>query len=471
MTDTNGRSRGAERLDAFVANPRRALWTLAVPILFGMSVQTIYVVVDMIFVGRLSAEALTALAFNMPPAFLAMGITFGMGSAVTALIAQAVGRRDEEAASTIADHTVVIALIMTVVFTTVGLVWGRWLLAVLGVPAELMEPAWQYFQISAGGYAFMAFSTFFRSIMSGEGEVRAPVIIQMVATLLNIALDPLLIFTFGMGIRGAAIATVTAQALATLAFVYLLFVRRGSAVRFNFSDFRPKTETFATIFRIGVPASLSFLVMALGAGSFNRLLVEFSPDAVAAQQIGGRIDQVVILPLVAISAGLVTLVGMFYGARRTDLLVAIIRYAITRAMIIGTVGAVLFSATAPWIVAVFTDSPEIRGYAIRYVRIISLAYPFFGVSMLTGRVLQGLGRGTPELVLSLLRVVLIALPLAWFFGFVLHKPAHYVWIAMLISSWTSAAVAAIWLRSAIRKAVEEPPALETAELPQPTIAS
>lgn len=442
-------SAAAQRVDQFIANPRRALWSLSLPIMVGMSVQTAYLVADMIFVGMLSGEALTALAFNIPLVFLAMGSTFGLGSGVTALVAQAIGARDKKRADAVAEHAVVLALLVTVVLTVAGLLWGRPLLRLLGVPPELLAPAWEFFRILAAGYVFMVLAIFFRSILSGEGDVKLPVLIQMASTVLNVALDPIFIFTLGMGVAGAALATVVSQAAAAVAFFYLLFVRRRTYVEFDFRRFRFDPAIAGAIFRIGVPASLSFLVMAIGGGVFNRILVAYSPDAVAAHQIGGRLDHVVILPLVAMAGGLVTLVGMFYGAGRTDLVRGILRYSLACSAAIGTTIGVLFYLLAPQLVGVFTSSESIRDFGVLYVRIVVLAYPLFGVSMLTGRALQGLGRGTPELLLALLRVILIAGPLAAFFTFGLHKPVHWVWIAAVIASWVSAGIAAVWLRMAV----------------------
>ena len=441
---------GYERLEEFSANPRRALWTLSVPIIVGMSIQTLYMVVDMVFVGRVGPDALTALAFNVPLLFIAMGIVFGLGSAITALIAQAIGARDKKQADGVAEHAVVLSIVLTVLFTVVGLLYGQRVLVILGVPPELEVLSWSYLQVIVMGYVFMVTAVFLRSIMSGEGDVKLPVIIQVIGTVVNIVLDPIFIFTLELGVKGAALATIVSQALVALALMGLFFGLKRSHVDVHLSRFRWNRTIVADIFRIGTPASLSFLVMGIGGGAFNRILVEFSSDAVAAQQIGMRLDHVVVLPIVAISYSMVTLVGMFYGARRHDLLTEIVRYALVRTVLIGIAVAAIFFVSAPYLVAIFTDSESIRELAVLYVRTVSFAYPFFPISMITGRCLQGLGRGAPELVLSLLRVLLIGVPLAFIFTMWLDLGVRYVWIAMIIGSVTSAAIAGFWLWRALR---------------------
>ncbi|MDX1382203.1 MAG: MATE family efflux transporter [Thermoanaerobaculia bacterium] len=450
--------RAGARLARFQANPRRALWSLAVPITVGMSIYTAYMMADMIFVGMLGPEALTAVAFNMPLLFLAMGTTFGFGSAVTALIAQAIGARDDRRANQVGQHSLAVGLVMTVAFTSIGLTQGRALLAAIGVPADLLPLAWEYFSVVAFGFAFQVLAILFRSIFSGEGEVKLPVMIQGVATLLNIALDPLFMFTFGLGVRGAAVATVVTQALVMTTFGYLLFVRRRSHVDLSYRGFRLDGAIVADLARIGAPASLSFLTMSVGGLAFNRILVTYSPDAVAAIQVGSRLDHLVVLPLVAMASSLVTLVGMFYGARRLDLVSDIARYALTRGFTIAVAVSAGFAVFAPWLVLPFTDSPEIRRIAAQYLRFAALAFPSFPFSIMIGRALQGLDRGAPELVLSLLRVLLISVPLAAVFTFTLELPLHFVWVAMIVGGWTAATLAITWWRRALarelRKAAE-----------------
>lgn len=441
---------GYQRLEQFSANPRRALWTLAVPIIVGSSIQTLYVIVDMIFVGRVSAAALTALAFNLPMMFVIMGVTFGLGSGITALVAQAIGAHDEELANGSAEHAVYLGVLLTAFFTAGGLLFGRALLAFLGVPPKLAEPAWAYFSVIVGGYVVMVMSIFLRSILTGEGEVKIPVVFQMVGTVLNVGLDPLFIFTLGLGVRGAAVATVASQALVAAAFVVFFGMKR-THVKMSFRRFRWSGSIVGSIVRIGMPASLSFLVMGVGGAIYNRILVEVSTDAVAAQQIGLRLDHVAVLPIVSISYSLVTLVGMFYGARRYDLLRSIVGYAVSRSMLLTSCVSLLFFILAPELASIFTDSEGIRQLTVYYTRTIAFAYPFFPVSMITGRALQGLGKGTPELILSSLRVILVGVPLACFFIFWLHLEVRSVWYAMVIGSWTSATVAALWLHRTLKR--------------------
>ena len=439
----------SSRLDEFIRNPRGALWGLALPVMIGMSVQTVYMLADMYFVGRVSSQALGALAFNMPLVFLGIGIIFGLGSGVTSVIARYIGARDKQLADSSAEHAVALGVVLSAIFTGLAYLWGPEILAAFGVPDNLMPLAWGYFRILASGYVFLVMSVFFRSILSGEGDTKTPMMIQGGGTLLNIVLDPIFIFTFGMGVEGAALATVISQALASAVFVYLLFFEEHAYVTFDLKDFRFDPAILASIFKVGAPASFSFIVMALGGAVFNRVLVAYSEDAVAAFQVGTRVDHIFLLPVIALASGLVTLVGMFYGAKRRDLVRRVIGYAMLQSVAIAFVLGALFFVLAPWFMNVFTDSVVIADTGVGYLRIGVFAYPFIAVIMLTGRALQGMGQGTPVLMLSLLRIVLISGPLAYVFVFEMGKPVEWVWGAIVIGVVITAVIAGVWFWRAL----------------------
>ncbi len=448
------------RLDQFVENPKKGLWTLAIPAMVGMSLQTIYMIADMVFVGRVGPDALTALAFNAPLFVLGLGVSFGLGTGVTAVIARSIGAGDKKAADNTAEHAMVLGAVMALVFTVVGLKWGQDALGVLGVPAEIAGQAWAYLRIMVGGFVFMMFSVFFGAILSGEGDVKTPVAIQGLGTILNIILDPILIFGFGMGVSGAALATVTSQALGCVVFAYLLFAKDHAYVTFTPKDFQLSGSILGKIVKIGAPASFSFFIMAFLGSLFNRILVTFSGEAVAAFQVGLRLNQLFVLPLMAIAGALVTLVGMFMGAKRYDLVRQVVRYAMTRSMGAAIVIGVIFYFAATRMMGVFTEDPDILQIGAGMLQVIVFSYPLVAVAILTGRILQGMGYGMPIMVISALRLLLIAGPLAWVFVFVFDKPLVWVWYSLVIGSVGGATVAAVWLRVAIQRLETDEPLAE-----------
>ena len=231
----------------------------------------------------------------------------------------------------------------------------------------------------------------------------------------------------------------------------MVFVRRRIHLRLRLAVFRFRRTILRDILRIGLPASMSMVIMSFGGGLFNFILIRFSPAAVAGYQVAIRLDQLYFLPIISIAMALVTLVGMFYGARRLDLIRMVVRYGMSTAVIIGISCGVVFWLIAPYVFRIFTPDLEIQRVAIAYIRTIVFVFPLISVGMTSGRILQGLGRGTPMLVITSIRVALVSAPLAWIFTQILGKPLEWVWYAMVISICISASTAFTWLNHRFRQ--------------------
>ena len=439
------------RLKSFIDNPSKSLWTLAIPIIAGMGIQTLYSIVDMIFIGMLSGEAIAAVAFNFPIFFFVMGISFGLGSGVTASIARFIGSDDKVNADNAAEHAIVMAFVISALLTFLGLLYGKQILVKIGCTPEVLPQAWEYLKVSCYGLSFGVFSGFFRSILAGEGDMKFPMILAGIGTVLNIILDPIFIFTLNFGVSGAAWATTISQMIIFIIFIYMLFFKDHAYVQFKLRDFNPSYFILVDIIKVGLPASMSMIVMAIGQLLFNIMLATFSTDAVAAYQIAGRIDMVVFLPIFGIASALTTMVGMFFGANEIDKIRFITRYGISSSFIITSVGSILLYVFAPFIISGFTDETVIRNIAVHYLRVISLLFPFISIGLTIGRILQGLGLGMPSLIITTIRVIGVAGPLAYYFIYILDKPVEWMWYAMFISGIMATIISIVWLKIAFRK--------------------
>ena len=445
---TDGKN--GSRLNTFIDNPEKGLWTLAIPIMAGMGVHTLYTIVDMLFIGRLGGDSIAAVAYNMPLFFFVMGLTFGLGSGVTASIARFIGADDKVNADNSAEHAIAMAGVISIILTASGLLYGESILSFLGAKDSILELSWSYLRFICYGLPCMVFSGFFRSILSGEGDMKLPMIITAVGTGLNIILDPIFIFVLDFGVKGAAMATMISQVVVFLIFVYMLVVKEHSYIQFKMRNFSYSNLILFEIIKVGLPASISMVIMSFGQLVFNRILTGFSVDAVAAYQIGGRIDMVVFLPIMSIAAALTTLVGMFYGAKEWVKMKSIINYGISRSVMITIAGSTLLIIFAPWIIKSFSNEPEIQIIAVFYLRCISLIYPLVAVGMSIGRILQGMGKGLPLLVITSIRILVVSAPLAIYFTHGLGKRVEFVWYAMMISTVVATTIAVLWLRSALK---------------------
>ena len=439
------------RVNIFSKNPKKALWTLALPIFAGMAIQTIYTIVDMIYIGRLGGEAIAAIAFNMPLLFFVHGLSMGLGVGVTASIARFIGASDKINADNSAEHALLMATVISIIMVTVGLVYGKQMLAILGTTPILIDLAWSYLRVITFGLFFTIFSGFFRSILAGEGDMKTPMIITVIGTVLNIILDPIFIFVLGYGVAGAAIATVISQAVVFSIFLYLLLIREHTYVTFRMRDFLFSKHIIIDIIKVGIPASMAMVIMSIGQAVFNKILVSYSAYSVAAYQIAGRVETVLFLPIIAIATSLTTLVGMFYGAKDFPNVKLIIKYGMSRSVVATIIGSIIIYILAPFAVNVFSNEPEIQQTAVTYLRLILFIYPLIAIAMTSGRVMQGLGLGIPMLVTSIIRVLGVSVPLALFFNYILHKPIEWMWYAMMTSTVVALFTAVMWLRFALKR--------------------
>lgn len=448
-------SEKSSRLEEFIANPERAVWKLSLPMMMGMTLQTLYNVTDLVFVGRLGGDAVAALTFNMPIVFLAIGITFGLGTGATSVIARFIGSGDKSQADNAAEHSILIGLGIGLLIVIGALAFKYQILAHLGAKDEVLDLAVDYFQVTVPGFIVWILNVGFRSVMAGEGDTRTPMTFQGVGVILNIILDPVLIFWAGLGVAGAAWATVASQFVVLLAFLFYVFVRKGTFLRLSFRDFAPSVKIARDILRIGIPASAAILIMAAGGMCFNRIVSAFGSEAVAGFGVGGRVDSIYFLPIFAFASSQVTLIGMYLGAGRVDLIKRTMAYTMRVAQSMSIGFAVLFYVFAPQICAVFTNEPRIIEVAVSYIRVIVFAFPFVTIGVICGRAFQGLGHGIPGLILTSLRVVLISVPLALtlprflapgFFG----NELTAVWVAFPISAVVSSLLALGWIRRKLR---------------------
>tara|TARA_B100000530_G_scaffold8381_1_gene7040 strand:- start:1260 stop:2651 length:1392 start_codon:yes stop_codon:yes gene_type:complete len=452
-------SDSGSRLSSFLENPKKALWTLAVPIMFGMGIHTLYNIVDMLFIGRLGGDAIAGVAFNMPIFFLMLGLTMGLGSGVTASIARLIGQKNKSGADNSAEHAIAMAACISGVFTLLGLYYGKDILAIFGAEGNILTLGWDYLSMIVLGLPFMVFSGFFRSILAGEGDMKFPMMVAGLGTILNIILDPIFIFNLedygniglGMGVKGAALATVVSQLSVFLIFIYMLFIKEHAYISFNLKAFSPSKIILWDIVKVGLPASLSMIIMAVGQGVFNKILIQYSSQTVAAYQVAGRLDMLIFLPIFAIAGAMTTLVGMFYGAKEIRALNQIIRYGILSAFLITLVSSTFVYLFADIFSSWFTKDQEIIDVSVGFLRLLSLIYPLVAIAITSGRVMQGLGKGLPVLIITIIRVLGISAPLAIYFSFILEKPVEWNWYAMMAAAAVSFVIAIYWVRFELNK--------------------
>jgi putative MATE family efflux protein len=377
--------------------------------------------------------------------FLANAVSSGLMTGITANVAQAVGRRSGKEASTIASNVLGLGLIIGISFTALSLAFGEQLMPVLGAEGESADLAWEYFKTLSYGMPILFYGSSIRAVLTGEGDAKTPMKVLMVSTVVNVVLDPIFIFTLGMGIRGAALATVVAMLASSSILTYIAFIRKSSFVRFGITFFGITARVIGPVLRIGLPVSLGLLVMTLGIGFINRVVSEFGQIAVAGYGAASKVDIFVALPVLGLSSATVAVIGMFSGAGRVDLVrftaLYTYKWILLLVMVLGT-SALLASK---WIVGLFTVDLYAIEIGTNYLKYMVVGYPLMAIGMMSGRILQGIGQGTPTLIFTFIRVLLIGVPVAYIAVYLFDTSIDWIWASGIVGGFVANVIAVWWV--------------------------
>jgi putative MATE family efflux protein len=431
------------RVDEFIARPKRALLVLAAPIVIAMFVQTMYNIVDTAFVGRLGAESIAALTFAFPIFFILIGLNSGIGVGINSLISRQLGANNKGGAENSAVH----GLVMTGVFAGILFVLGWFslkpLLILLGAKGHVLDLSMSYMSIILAGIFFMFPAFAMNSIFSAQGNTKTPMTVQTTALIMNAVLDPIFIYPLGFGVAGAAIATDIALAFSLLFYFY--FIKKKSYLKIRLRSFKFSFRICRDICRVGAPASLMMLMMSVYVMFLNRYMAHFGTDYVASFGLATRLESFATMPIVALSISLVTLVGMFYGAKRFDLLRSVCWYGIKIGIVFTALQGMIFYLFPTLFLSIFTQETLLLMIGSAYLRIDVFTFPLMTVSTIVGRILQGMGFGLPGLVIQLVRIFILAVPLAYIFVFILGYGYLYIAWAMVLGGVASNIIAFWWL--------------------------
>jgi len=413
----------------------------------GFAVHALYSIVDAAFIGQLGPEALAGATYVGALFFVAIALSNGLASGVTALLAQAVGRHDADGAERLASGGLGIGLAVGALLCVVGLTGGPLIIPLLGAEGKTADLAWEYFQVLSAGMPLFLTSTSIRAVLNGEGDARTPMVVMAISTAINLTLDPIFIFALGLGVRGAALATLVAAGFSLGAFSYVAFVRRRTFSRFRARLILPRLAVLGPVARIGVPAAATYFVMSVGMALTNRVLSVFGHEAVAGYGAAHKVDLLVALPVLGLAGASMTVIGMFAGAGRSDLVRATALYVYRAALIAaGGLGVAAYLA-APLVIGVFTEDATAIEVGSVYLTFALFTYPLTSIGMVSGRVLQGIGYGLPSLVITITRVLGVAIPGAYVAVYAFGAPIEAVWIAMIASTLVADALAVGWVRA------------------------
>ena len=420
------------------------------PMIVAMLLHSSFNIVDAIFVGRISAEAIAAVSIAFPAMFLMFALAGGIGTGGTSYVARLIGAKNIKKAGNVAEHALLMGLVLGIIFSILGLLFGKYLFIAMGA-GELLNLVLEYINIIFIGTIITFIFVITNSLIRGEGDMKSPMYFMATATILNIILDPIFIFALGWGLKGAAIATVVSNIIGCIiALRYLLSGK--AAIKLDFRMFKYDFSIVKEIFRVGSVTSLSQASMAIGIAFLTKIVSQFGPYAIAAFGIGFRVEGIAILPALGMMAALMSIVGQNVGARKFERAEKTVKQAIVLVTLFTITIAIICLLFPRQIVLVFNNNPDVLRFGITYIRITALSYIFAGIGICISGAFIGAGKPLPSLMLTLLRVLIIAVPAAYLLSRAIGLTG--VWIALLASSVISSIIAVIWFRTGSWKHVK-----------------
>ena len=397
----------------------KLLFSMSVPAIFSMLVQSLYNVVDSIFVAQVSEDALVAVSIAFPLQMLIIALALGVGVGTNALIARRLGEKRREEANIAANTGIVLSLINMALCMLVGLFLAKPFVGLFTQDAAVFTMGSQYLMIvmvfSVGVMIEMTCSR----VLQATGNMIVPMISQLIGAITNIILDPIFIFGyFGvpkMGVAGAAVAPVIGQ---ILAMIFVLFVLKVGTHEVDIAPWRhhPQMQAAKDIYRVGIPTFVMNAIGSLTTTAMNAILMGFSATAVAVLGIYFKLQSFVFMPIFGLNQGAMPILGYNYGAADEKRFTRTLALSFGVALAIMVIGTVLFWTMPEMLLKLFNGSDQMLQLGSYALRVLALCFLPAACSIIMTTMFQALGKGMMSLVMSLLRQLVFIIPLAWILG-------------------------------------------------------
>lgn len=386
------------------------LLRFSVPATTSMLVSATYNLVDTIYVGRLGVQAIAALSIALPFQMLLGAIGIGTGVGAASLIARSLGAGKVEVAKKAVGQVISLSIFFGVVFALVGYFYMEPILIMFGATSEIVGPAGEYMGVITFGSVMFFLVLGLNNVVRGEGNPKLSMNVMIVTAVVNIVLDPIFIFTFKMGVRGAAVATVLAKIVGVVWLLYY-YISGRSEIKLSLSCLKPEPANIKKIYVIGFPAMLMQASTNVSLILANNILARYGHMPIAALGLIYRLVMFALMPVIGIAQGLLPIIGYNFGAGKMLRVRDAITKGLLAAVAVVTFFGIIYYAWPAFFLSIFSRDQELLLYGKTAMRIMVLMFPLVGAQMVFTTYFQAAGRGVPSLTLSLLREILIFIPL------------------------------------------------------------
>jgi len=421
------------KIDMTEGTPWRKLLYFTVPLLIGNVFQQLYSTVDAIFLGRFVGDnALAAIGASIPVVFLIIMLSMGVALGAGIMVSQYFGAKSREDLSHTIGTAITLTAIVSLVITAFGPFATRPVLVLLGTPAEILDDGVLYMNVLLWGVIGLAFFNMLSGILRGLGEAIAPLMYLIFACLFNIALNFTFIVILGLGVFGAAIGTVIAQALTSILCLRRLMQMRD-VFDMSLRYLIPKKQYVTQVLKLGIPSGASQAIFAIAMMITQPLVNSFGAMFIAVNVIVMRIDSFVVMPAFSFGNGITVFTGQNVGADKMERVNHGLKQCLLMAISVAIVLVIIMLSFGRFIAGAFTETQEVIDLTMRMLWILALGYIAFSANIVLWGVIRGAGDAISPLWASIINSVVIRLPTAFLFVYLMNRPEALM--LSLVTTW------------------------------------
>lgn len=407
--------------------------SMSLPAMFSMLVQALYNIVDSYFVAKISENALTAVSLVFPVQNLLIALGVGTAVGINSLVARRLGEGKREEADSAATHGMILGLINWIVFVIIGLFASKPFLQAFTHSPEVVQMGTQYMQI----VCILSFGVFVEinteKTLQATGNMIYPMVFQLIGALTNLILNPIFIFGLNMGIAGSAIATITGQILAMVVSTTVI-LRKKHEITISFKGFKLNPGIVKNIYIVGFPAIIMQSISSLMMVGMNAILMAFTETAVAVFGVYFKLQSFIFMPVFGLMQGIMPIMGFNFGARNRARLMSALKIGAIGAVCIMAVGTILFWTMTERLLTIFSASPTMIEIGVPALKTISLCFVPAALGIMLSTLFQAVGNGVGSLIVSVMRQLVVILPVAYFLS---QFGLSHVWYAFPIAEGVS----------------------------------
>lgn len=436
----------------------KLILSMSLPAIFAMLVQAMYNVVDSIFVSRISEtnnDGLTAVSLAFPLQLIVIAVFVGLGVGINALISRKLGEKDHKNAVLVAENGVMLGFIVYAVIAVFGTIFARPFYELFTDNLIVIEYATTYTKIVMIFSFGRILAQMGNSILQGTGEMVKPMIAMLLGAVLNIILDPILIFGwFGipaMGVKGAAIATVAAQII-SMCYVWYELLHGNNIIKLDLKKFRPMGSIIKQILAIGIPVALMQGLGSVMLTVFNLILSQFGNVAIDVMGAYFKLQSVVFMPIFGLATGTLPIIGFNFGAKNRKRIGEAIKFSTIVAVSFMTFSLAIFQIFTHNLLGLYNPSDEMLAIGIPAFKTISMMFPLLGVTIILSTAFQAFGKAHYSLLVSVIRQLVVLLPVAYLIS--LQGNIDTIWYAFIIAESVGVCLVVLLFRKTYYKSVE-----------------